>query len=57
MRLRRLYITTLWVVVDAPERLHHSSTGREDAVRQQKRVEKVDAKKAKISQTVQQSIN
>ena len=54
---RRLDIAALWVVVYALERLHHSMTSCEDAVRQQECVEKVDAEKSQISQTIQQSIN
>lgn len=54
---RRLDISTLWVVIDSLERFHHSMTSCEDAVRQQERVEEVDAEKAQISQPVEQAIN
>jgi len=53
----RVDISALRVVVDAPERLHHSTTSSEDTVREQECVEKVDAEEAQISQAIQQSIN
>ena len=40
------------VAVDAPQRLDDALPGREDAIREQKRVKEVNAKESEIGQAV-----
>jgi len=50
-------VATFGVVVNPLECLHHGSSGREDAVCQQKCVEEVNAEKTQISKPIKQPVD